>query len=136
MSTHDQDFAGVALPDHLHYFGRTVTVLPPDGPPREVKAVIEEDEREIEREEFVESELERVWLTVRRDESHADGGVASPVAGLAFRHPDESADSTPFAYQGQRRNVTPYTWDLLFARDRPHSYGRSLEQDIRRGANR
>ena len=118
MSAFDEDFAEFVLPDHLGQFGRSVTVLPPNGPSRVITAIITEDDRRVEEGEYVQEDQERIWLTCRRDESHADGGIANPQTHLALIHPDETDDTTPFTYQGERRNVTPDCWDLLFARNR------------------
>lgn len=124
-SQHDTDFADAALPDHFARFGRTVTFVPATGGARQVTAAIIEDGRDHEEGEHVEEKRERVWLQVRRDESHADGGITSPRVGDAFVHPDETAsdDPTPFAFQGEVRHVTSDTWELLFARNRPVGYG-------------
>ena len=123
-SQFDDDFAAAALPDHFEHYGREVTFLPAIGESRVITAILDEDDRTHEEEEVTEEKRERIWVGVRRDESHADGGIHSPRAGDAFVHPDESNtdDPTPFSYQGEIRNVTPYTWELLFARNRPVRY--------------
>ncbi|MHC4179684.1 MAG: hypothetical protein ACYSWU_19400 [Planctomycetota bacterium] len=118
MSTFDTDFAASAIADHFAYYGREVTFLPAEGPPRTITAILTDAGQEVVEGRILDEEQHGVWLEVRRDESHADGGISSPGQGDAFRHPDEAEDSTPFTYQGQRRNENPDTWELLFARNR------------------
>lgn len=118
MSTFDTDFAAVGLPEHLAHFGREITFLPAEGPNRTITAILTDEGRELVEGRILDEEQQRVWVTVRRNESHADGGIANPGQGDAIRHPDEAEDSTPFLYQGERRNETPNSWELLFARNR------------------
>ena len=116
MSSFDTDFASCADPGQFERFGRAVEFRPDGGTARSVVMIFCETAEEQKREEYVAEDREEVWVEVHRDESHADGGIANPGIGDVLIHPDEPVDTTPFAYQGKKRTVTPDTWELLFAR--------------------
>jgi hypothetical protein len=120
VSTFDADFTAAALDDHFDQFGRDdVLFIPAEGPNRTITAILTDEGRELVEGRILDEEQQRVWVTVKRNESDATyGGIANPQQGDAIRHPDETEDSTPFLYQGERRNETPDSWELLFARNR------------------
>ena len=123
MSGFDEDFA-LIVEDHFRRFGRTITFHPAGGEERSVEVIFDEVEHDARAEEFRESEREELWVEVRRNDEHANGGIRFPRMGDWFNHPDEGDDPTPFVYQGRKRNVNATTWELLYAR--PIHEGRGL----------
>lgn len=122
--TFDSDLA-IAAEDLFEHFGRTITFRPATGEPRSVEVILGSIEDSAESDEFDTEEREQLWVEVRRDQSHASGGIAQPQTGDRFEHPDETDNAvpTPFAYQGRRRNVNPTTHELLFGRPKQEGKG-------------
>lgn len=116
MSSFDDEFAAGVVSDQFDQFGRTITFRPAAGAARSVEMILGPVERADRADEYEEEEREELWVEVRRDASHASGGIATPRMGDAFTHPDEPGDPTPFVWQGTRRNVNPTTHELLFGR--------------------
>lgn len=123
MSTFDDEFAAAVVPDHLARFGRPVQFHPADGPSRSVRMILSDADKEHDPEGLVEREVDRLWCQLRKDESHADGGIGHPQPGDRITHPDETDDTTPFSFAGEIRRSTPTTWELLFTRRRDTRIG-------------
>ena len=85
--------------------------------------IVNDASQSLDEGEYIEEQRERIWVTVRRDESHADGGITSPRVGDVLRYPNDN-DTAAYSYQGEVRYAeSPGVWDLLFARNRPAVLG-------------
>lgn len=114
-------FAELVVPAQFDQLGETWSYDPAGaGTARDVAVIIVEVEPETVDEEYVERSRERIWVTVRRDADHADGGIASPAMGDTVARKDDT--DNPYSFQNQIKNRTTDRWTLLFARDRPEAY--------------
>lgn len=117
MSRADSEFA-VGLADQFYQFGESLVYRPGGGgTSRTITGIVAPDDRTIEEGAAVERDVEQVWITVRRDASHAtDGGIDAPATHDQLVQ-NSDPEPTPFVYQGQIRNQTADVWDLLYARN-------------------
>jgi len=102
------------------HFAETVTLTPASGAAREITATVSEDVSSAPPlADGGAEDLEVIWVKVCRNESIAKGGIANPAMGDSLTR---AADDRPFSYQGDMRHVTPHSWELRFARAKPHRY--------------
>lgn len=120
MSRFDADLTTVSA-DLFYRFGEQVTLLPPSGQSRAVEAVVTPDEEVVEEGESQEERQERIWVLVRKDESHANGGLAD-ARGYGLKRPGDS-DPRSFSFQDRDRNENGNDHELLFARNRLERVG-------------
>jgi hypothetical protein len=117
MSRAGSEFA-VGLADQFYQFGESLVYSPGGGgASRTITGIVAPDNRETEEGAVAERDVERVWVTVRRDASHAtDGGIDAPATHDRLFQNSES-EPEPFVYQEQIRNQTADAWDLLYSRN-------------------
>lgn len=107
----------MGLADLFYQFGESLVYRPASGgTSRTITGIVSPDDREIEEGAVAERDVERVWIAVRRDATHADGGIDAPAIHDEVLQNSE-AEPTPYKYQGELRNQTPDVWDLLFGRN-------------------
>lgn len=105
----------------VDHFAETLTFAPASGDePRELAGKVSEDTSSAPPlEDGSAEDLEVIWVKVCRNEECAKGGIASPAMGDSLSRED---DDRPYSYQGDVRHVTPHSWELRFARAKPHQY--------------
>jgi hypothetical protein len=102
------------------HFGETAVYQENGQEPREVNGVGQYAKPEDLKRPEEDDEQEELWWYCLRDD--AAGGIAAPELGATLLRPDDSEDS-PWTFQGQVRNASDESWELLFARNRPRRYG-------------
>lgn len=122
-SQFDNLFAAAGLPHLLEQFGVACAYLPKpraNQSPRDIRAICRYEEPAAEEEDTGDRQKELLWVSCRRD---CSAGIDAPALGDALlRHGVDAADS-PWSFQGEVRNESPGSWELLFARNRPRRYG-------------
>jgi len=108
---------GAGLADLFYQFGESLVYRPAGGgTSRTIIGIVQPEDRDIEEGQAVERDIERVWITIRRDAAHAtDGGINAPAIHDEMLQNSES-EPVPYKYQGEIRNQSADTWDLLYAR--------------------
>lgn len=103
------------------YFAETVTVQDPAGGPlRAVVCAIDAQTVFHGDQQGNEDGVDRIVVMVGRDESSATTpGIATPELGLRlWRAESADPDRRPFVFSGERHNVEPDRWELVFTRHR------------------
>jgi hypothetical protein len=119
--TRAEIFASGAVFGNTDHFGEMVTVRPAGGGPnRQVKVTVIAASREDQETEYHEEQQELIWVSVAKDESCARGGIGRAATGLAIVR---EGDVVSWSFQNRTRHETSYSWELLFGRIRPKSYG-------------
>ena len=88
---------------------------------RTAEAVVTPDEEMVDEGEHHEERQERIWVLVRKDEAHANGGLAN-AKGYGLKRLGDS-DPRPFGFQDRIRNANGNDHELLFARNRLERVG-------------
>lgn len=106
----------------LATLGEECTYLSKDGGSHTVTAVIEQlGEFQVDASGRDTEEVVRAF--VMRDASHATyGGIANPQVGEALKL-NRDPDGVAFTWAGEKRDVTEYSWVLMFRRRLPYSRG-------------
>jgi hypothetical protein len=115
----DQLFAAMGMPVLMHFTGIRFRYIPKTGERRDIEAMCLYEEGSPRDDEISETRHERLWLAVSRDPLE---GVESPQLGDSGLRDGDNADS-PWSFQGEIRNESAFSWELLFARNRPQRYG-------------
>ncbi len=119
-SRFDDLFAAAGIPPLMEQFGISASYRPVEGLGRTITVGCSEDEPGDQQDETTERRYERLWVFCRRS---ATLGIDDPQHGDAFLRDKVDDDTTPWGFQGEVRNVTAGSWELLFARLRPRRYG-------------
>jgi len=108
---------------NVAHFGEVIAYCPAEGgPERSITVKISGQEERPESGHGGTSEMETIWVLTLRDESAAKGGIAAIGLGAVLRRTGDPSNA-PWTFQGVVRNVTPHSWELKFARNRPNRYG-------------
>jgi len=97
----------------------TVTYRKPGQDDRTV--VVKRVEDQGDREQMEEGETRREVFRLRcgRDKEHDKGGIDAPVIGdLVIR-----SDQVQFGFTGEKADITPHAWTLVFRRSVPDVAG-------------
>ena len=120
-SRFDDLFAAAGIPLLMDQFGIPAVYTPIDGgPARSITVACTEDEPADDQDETTARQHERLWVFCRRS---AALGVDDPRHGDALLRTGVDEDTAPWGFQGEIRNATAGSWELLFARLRPRRYG-------------
>ena len=119
-SSFDDMFAAAGIPLIMDQFGISAGYRPREGPPRTITVGCSEDEPGDQQDETTERQHERLWVFCRRS---ATLGIDDPQHGDALLRDGVDDDTAPWGFQGEVRNITAGSWELLFARLRPRRYG-------------
>lgn len=120
----EQFYAGVLDPDNFPNV-EIVSFQPAGGDARAVYAHLKFDQQQGEF-ETVSRRTERMAVRVGRDESHEKGGIATATRGDILRRPDDAEGAVPFAYTGEVREQTSWSWVLVFERPVPTGLGKRM----------
>ncbi len=123
MSDFDRLFAEDGTPELCAQFGACVTYhSAAGGPERTVRVIRYDPEEQVNTVPGGEEDFEDLWVNVNRD----------PVCGIpAPQHGDwilfeDDPPNQPWGWTHQVRNELDDSWDLQFARVRPHVRTNSL----------
>ena len=119
-SRFDDLFAAAGVPLLMDQFGISARYAPRDGPARTITVGCSEDEPADDGDETTEHQHERLWVFCRRS---ATLGIEAPQHGDALLRDGVDDETAPWGFQGEIRNETAASWELLFARLRPRRYG-------------
>jgi hypothetical protein len=98
----------------------TVTYRKPGGEDKTVVVKRVEDESDREAMELHEAAKELFKFRCGRDVEHEKGGIVTPeIRDLVIRE-----DGSRYSYTGEKENITPHAWTLLFRRATPDVAGR------------
>lgn len=97
-------------------FAEQVTYHPAGQPaPRTITAIVRPTQ-EIDQAEYLDREVQRYTVSVGKDETHAKGGVALPVAGDRIQRASETDQQALMAFTGRIIGETPHSYLLEFSR--------------------
>jgi len=119
-SLYDDLFAAAGIPSLMEQFGIPASYRPVEGPGRSITVGCSEDEPAGDQDETVERQHERLWVFCRRSSTL---GIEAPQHGDALLRDGVDGETAPWGFQGEIRNITAGSWELLFARLRPRRYG-------------
>ncbi|HEY4760944.1 MAG TPA: hypothetical protein VIH42_10230 [Thermoguttaceae bacterium] len=121
LSFFDEIYNNYGLPELFSVFGIPLIVRETtNAEERNITGICSYEKDPQIPETIEERDKELLWVMVERN---ADRGIAEPILGMTLMRDSEDDEDTIWSYQGQIKNATGVSWELLFGRIRPRRYG-------------